>query len=230
MTTATVATAVGVAGPAHADNEACTTATSLTINGKTAASQAIVYGQSVGISVTVTATCPSGDPNYPASGRLRVARTTDGGNTWTVIKTVQSPTDIPSGTYFAGRYATKNTYFQAAYDSGTDATANPWNDTFASSASSVKFVGVYRNLKKVRESRIRGGKRITYKALPGSSLSGLKVTLKRRIGTSWKTVATVRANSQGAFTANYKLGVTRVYLPSGRGYLSDYWKITVYRY
>lgn len=229
LTAAATGTAVAVAGPANADNESCTTRTVVTVNSK-AANQRLVYGTYANVTAKVTASCPTGDPDFADAGTLVLQKSLNGGSTWRTVQTRSSANgQIPDYASVYGKYAiSRNTVFRAVYSGSTNRSASAWSDTFTASSDSIS-VHVYRHVGD-RHTCARKGCTYTFTIKPAASIRGLTVKFQRVVGGKWRTRSHVRVSSNGTFRHLFTLGKTRILIPGGRGYLGSTGSVRVYRY
>jgi hypothetical protein len=122
----------------------------------------------------------------PAGGATELQAAPYGSSTWSTVGTGTSFTVKPSGT----------TSYRLHYSGSDAATAS------TSGAVTVQVVtGVVANLQS--SSVARGGVvRLTGRIAPANS--GVPVSLQRKVGSSWKTLATTRTTTGGAYSVGAK--------------------------
>ncbi|GAB4013440.1 hypothetical protein [Nocardioides ultimimeridianus] len=224
MTTAAVATVVGVAEPAHAVTS-CTTSTVIDEGGKTS-NHVMTWGDYEAVHVNVTATCSDGH-TYAGAGTVTVQQSTNGGSTWTTV----SPTYTNSA--YWSRYTTnwikQTSMFRAVYSGGSDGTYS-----YGSSSDSIT-IGLIRHTKQASGKSVRGGYKIKFAISPAASIKGLHVTFQVKNSGVWKFYKRLQVSQYGTVTTTFagsRAGrVYRMLLPGGRGFLASRygnWTITLY--
>jgi hypothetical protein len=231
ITAAAAGTSIAVAGPASATNATCTTSTLVSADVGTGYKTSTVvakWGSYESIKVDVSATCSNG-VDYTSTGTTYVQRSTDGGSTWTTVK---SATGYSTSTvyYYGTNIVTRNTIFRGLYTGGTD-TSNA--RTYAGSSDTID-VAMIRSSKIASQKNVRGGLKVNFKISPTASIKGLYVKFQVKKSGVWKGYKKVRATSTGHAIATFagsSRGIAyRMVLPSARGFVSSYASFTVTRY
>ncbi|HWU20042.1 MAG TPA: hypothetical protein VN088_00845 [Nocardioides sp.] len=241
LTSAATGTAIAVAGPAHAVGADCSTIATIKVNGVVGrtvdgltTTVAISYGKSVTVQASVAL-----DPAHPCTtdapptavdaGTLSIERSTDRGITWkrvtgASVDTSTGATTI-SKTGVSGHWFLPGlTEFRANFAGGTNAD----DDTFHASYNWI-FAGPRRTLTRVAKQCTTTYCQDTFKVAPASSMTDVRVLLQRRVSGAWATVARRTVSSAGTFSYRFRLGTTRIVVPTANSYFGVIRLVTVSR-
>lgn len=226
MTTAAVATVVGVAEPAHAVTS-CSTTTVVKESDKTA-NHVMKWDDYEWLRVDVTAACSGSSTTYVTTGTTTLYASTNGGSTWTAVKSASGYSAdylSVSGTNIIKR----TTLYRAVYTGGTDSSYS-----FTGSQDDIT-IGMIRHTRQASGKSVRGGYKIKFAISPATSIKGLHVTFQVKKSGVWKFYKRLQVSQYGTVTTTFagsRAGrVYRVLLPSGRGFLASRygnWTITLY--
>lgn len=231
MTTAAVATVVGVAEPAHAVTS-CSTSTVIDEGGKTY-NHVMTWGDFEAVHVNVTAHCSDSSTPSVSVGTATLYRSVNGGATWSAIRT-GSGYSADYLSFYGSNVIGRNTIFKAVYTGGSDTT---YGRNYAASQDAPGTTGnglIIAMIRKTTRGSYTCGTRgchVSFKISPAASIRGLYVHIQKRRSGSWHAWGRVKVGYKGNFTYMFPPGYYRLIVPKGRGFIaSRYGTLHIYKY